>query len=134
MPVARPSSGRTARHLVLAAAVCAGLVGIGAGAVLFSIETGVRGYAGDAQRLHPRPGDDGAALLALLADESRSIRERNHAVWALGRLREARALPALQAARHGGPYDHERALCQRELAKAIRRCGAETPAPSLALP
>ena len=134
MPVARPVSGRTARRLLLAAAVCAGLAAIGACAVLVSIDRGVRGYAGDAQRLHPHPGDDGAALLALLADESRSFRERNHAVWALGRRREARALPALQAAYHGGPCDHERALCQRELAKAIRRCGAEPAAPALARP
>lgn len=134
MPVGRPVSGRTARRLLLAVAVCAGLAGIGAGAILVSIEAGVRGYAGDAQRLHPHPGDDGAALLALLADESRSFRERNHAVWALGRRREARALPALQAAYTGGPCDHDRALCQRELAKAIHRCGAEPPAPSLARP
>jgi hypothetical protein len=51
-------------------------------------------------------------------------------VWALGHLGDARALPVLESHYTGGPCDHSRLLCQRELEKAIRlsRGGLNLPA------
>jgi hypothetical protein len=56
------------------------------------------------------------------------LRERNLAVWTLGRLRDRRALPSLTAAYTGDLCDHDKTLCQYELEKAIKLCGG-TPEP-----
>jgi hypothetical protein len=48
-----------------------------------------------------------------------SLRERDTAVWALGELRNRRALPVLKAHYTGGKCDHAAGLCQYELGKAI---------------
>jgi len=80
-----------------------------------------------AQQLFPRSGDDVAALIAHVQSEQRSLRERNLAVWALGQLRDPRALPVLEAAYTGEPCNHDLFLCQRELSKAMGLCRGETP-------
>jgi hypothetical protein len=50
-----------------------------------------------------------------------SLRERGMAVWALGELRDRRALPVLKAHYTGGKCDHATDLCQYELGKAIMK-------------
>jgi hypothetical protein len=67
-------------------------------------------------------GDCVAALANLLEDESRSFRDRNEAVWALGRLGDQRALPALERYYTGRILSREsldHTLSQYELRKAV---------------
>lgn len=64
-------------------------------------------------------GDRVEALIAFVQSDRHSLTERNRAVWALGQLRDARALPVLQKYYTGEPCDHGRYLCQYELKKAI---------------
>jgi len=71
------------------------------------------------------PGDRIEALMALVQSERHTLAQRNHAVWALGQLRDARALPVLQTYYTGRPCDHARYLCQSELKKAIRLLKSE---------
>ena len=80
-----------------------------------------------AQVAYPEAGDEVEALMAFARSREHALRDRNRAVWALGQLRDERALGALRAAYTGGPCDHERRLCQYELEKAIRLCSGETP-------
>lgn len=68
-------------------------------------------------------GDEVQALMAVVDASHHSLADRNHAVWALGQLRDARALPVLQKHFTGGPCDHARYLCQREVKRAIEACG-----------
>jgi len=72
------------------------------------------------------PGDRVEALMALAQSERHTLSERNHAVWALGQLRDRRALPVLQKYYTGQPCDHARYLCQLELKKAIALCDGTT--------
>jgi len=105
------------------------LGGMVLGVLLWDIKKSVGEYCRLAQQSHPHPGDDAAALLEYLNSREHTIGMRNLAVWALGRLRDPRALPALKAAYTGGPCRHDEMLCQYELEKAIRLCGG-VPEPS----
>jgi hypothetical protein len=60
------------------------------------------------------------ALIALADCQICSVYDRTQAVWALGQLRDKRALPILYKYYTGGPCDHQRQICQKELRKAIR--------------
>jgi hypothetical protein len=82
-----------------------------------------------AQSAHPHPGDDVAAMLEYVQTDSHSLRDRNLVVWALGQARDSRALPVLESYYTAGKCDHDRYLCQGELAKAIKLCRG--PAPNL---
>jgi len=66
-------------------------------------------------------GDCVEALSAQLEDESKSLKDRNRATWALGQMGDERALPVLSKYFQGGDYkcDHEKELCQYELEKSI---------------
>jgi len=68
------------------------------------------------------PGDRVEALMKLVESDRHTLSERNHAVWALGQLRDARALPVLRKYYTGQPCDHARYLCQLELKKGIALC------------
>lgn len=68
------------------------------------------------------PGDRVEALIRLACSPSHDLALRDRAVWALGRLRDPRAVPALQTLRTGEPCDHSRWVCQREVEKAIAAC------------
>ncbi|MDD3532359.1 MAG: HEAT repeat domain-containing protein [Candidatus Shapirobacteria bacterium] len=62
------------------------------------------------------------ALVSLLKDESRGFRARNSAIWALGQLGDARALPVLKSFYTGNIPDREpldKMISQYELKKAI---------------
>jgi len=100
------------------------------GAVMWHIQKSVAEYAAIAQRACPHPGENVIALIDFVNSSSPPLQDRNLAVWALGRLRDSRALPVLKAHYTGEPCNHEMGLCQYELAKAITRCG-EVPNPPL---
>ena len=109
---------------VIGILVVGAVVGSGAfGAVLFHIHRSVREYSAVAQQAYPHAGNDVAALSELMNSSSHSLRDRNLAVWTLGRLRDANALPALERAYRGGECNHDQNLCQYELEKAIKLCG-----------
>ena len=65
-------------------------------------------------------GDRIEALIAVVDCQDCSLEDRNHAVWALGQLRDKRALPILYKYRTGKPCNHSRQICQYEIGKAIR--------------
>lgn len=65
-------------------------------------------------------GDRIEALIELVDCENCILEDRNHAVWALGQLKDKRALPILYKYRTGKPCDHSRQICQYEISKAIR--------------
>ncbi len=65
------------------------------------------------------PGDRVEALVALVQSDRYTLEQKNRAVWALGQLRDPRALPVLKKYYTGAPCDHARYLCQYELKKAI---------------
>jgi hypothetical protein len=93
------------------------------GVIAWRTHQSVQEYCNVAQQAHPHPSDDVASLTDFMNSNSHSFRDRNFAVWTLGHLRDAKALPALKSAYNGTPCDHENRLCQYELEKAIKRCG-----------
>jgi hypothetical protein len=64
-------------------------------------------------------GDRVQALIQTVEADTLPLRERNRAVWALGQLRDPRALPVLRAHHTGAECQHDRFLCQEEIEKAI---------------
>ena len=93
-------------------------------AVSWVIGTDVRAARDAALEAHA--GDQVGALMAVVETPTHSLQERNRAIWALGQLGDSRALPVLEKHFTGGPCDHERALCQRELGKALELCRGGT--------
>ena len=67
-------------------------------------------------------GDRIEALITYVKSESHTLRQRNRSVWALGQIGDNRALPVLEKYYVGQPCDHNVALCQGELKKAIKHC------------
>jgi hypothetical protein len=119
------ANGRRLVRFVSRAAVM-GLVLIAAlwlGSIWF-IGSGV--HAASEAALLGQPGDRVLALMAYVESPNHTLRERNRAVWALGQLGDARALPLLETHFTGTDCDHGRALCQHELRKAIRLCRGAT--------
>lgn len=72
-------------------------------------------------------GDRVEALIQQVECTSCTMKQRQEAVWALGQMGEARALPVLRAHLTGRPCDHAKELCQYELEKAIRKIEGRTP-------
>lgn len=102
--------------------------------VLLSLTIGYAVRAAAAKAITEHPGDRVTALMAYASSDDHSLRDRNRAIWALGQLGEARALPlleSLQAQHADAPCDHDRYLCQHELDKAIRACSGGTNIPAL---
>jgi hypothetical protein len=101
-------------------AVVGALVIVALLAVSWAIGSGVQAATRVAVREHG--GDGISALMAYVESPSRSLGDRNRAVWALGQLGDARALTVLEKHYAGKPCDHSRLLCQTELKKAIHLC------------
>jgi len=120
------SNQRTKRKRIFAASLVAIVVlVIGAYfAASLIIGSGVRAVA--AAALREQPGDRVAALIAYADSPTHTLHDRNRAVWALGQLGDSRALPLLEKYYSGGSCDHDRALCQYELKKAIHLCHSGT--------
>lgn len=85
-------------------------------AVSLWIGSGVRDATAIA--LQQYEGDRVDALIQYVEAPTHTLRERNHAVWALGQLGDSRALPTVQRYYTGEPCDHSSEVCQRELGKA----------------
>lgn len=80
-----------------------------------------------AQSAHPHPDDDIAALIEYAESDEHDIKDRNHTVWALGQLCDDRALSVLEKLYTGNECDHDKALCQYELGKAVDMCKNNPP-------
>jgi hypothetical protein len=65
-------------------------------------------------------GDRIDALISVVNCETCNLQDRNSAVWALGQLRDKRALPTLYKYRTGKPCNHMTSICQYEIAKAVK--------------
>jgi hypothetical protein len=115
----RLSSAATIRKWVLRISTVFLLFVIaGYAAVFASIHVGVTGVARSAMTRYA--GDRVQALCTLIDCQTCSLAERNHAVWALGQLRDARALPILMKYYTGQKCNHASDLCQYELQKAVK--------------
>jgi hypothetical protein len=88
--------------------------------VCLDIRLGVQKISAEATQQYP--GDRVEALISYVKNENNSLRKRDLAVWALGRIGDERALPVLTQFYTGGPCDHDHYLCQGELQKAIKLC------------
>ncbi len=88
--------------------------------ICLSIKSGVKEIS--AMAVQEYQGERVEALIAFVESENHSLRQRNRAVWALGQIGDRRALPVLRGFYTAGPCDHDRALCQHELQKAIKLC------------
>jgi hypothetical protein len=66
------------------------------------------------------PGDRIEALISLVDCGTCNLLDRNSAVWAVGQLRDKRALPTLYKYRTGQPCNHMTSICQYEIAKAVK--------------
>ena len=95
--------------------------------VRWRIQSSLNESCAAALQIYPDSGDAVAALMLIVQSDSHSFKERNRTVWALGQARDSRALPVLRRYYTGGECDHSRALCQRELDKAIKLCSGDTP-------
>lgn len=93
----------------------------------WAIQSGLDRCCAMAQSAHPHPGDDVAAMLEYVQTDSHSLRDRDLVVWALGQARDSRALPVLESYYTGDKCDHDRYLCQGELAKAMKLCRGQAP-------
>ena len=94
----------------------------GFGFVIWQIQSSLDEWRGTAQAAHPDAGDDVDALIAYVQSDLHTLRERNYAVWTLGRIRDGRALPILEGYLSGEKCEHDSKLCQKELKKAIELC------------
>lgn len=112
----------TASFVILAAAT--GLLGL-----RVDITRDIDAISGQALTAYPGSPDRVSALMSFLTDEGRPLADRDRAVWALGQLRDSRALPLLWSYKREGECRHGTDLCPRELAKAVALC--ENPGPDL---
>jgi hypothetical protein len=106
-----------------------GAIGFSIGMLFFVVTCTLIGYevknvCADARAEYT--GDCVEALIAKLNDESSSYRSRNSAIWALGQLGDARALPVLEIYYTGDIPEREpldESISQHELKKAINLAG-----------
>jgi hypothetical protein len=112
------------RRIAVAFVAAVGFLVVVYFAISLVIGSGVRSVS--AAALREQPGDRVAAIMAYADSSTQSLRERNRAVWALGQLGDSRALSVLEKYYTGQPCDHDRALCQQELKKAIKLCRGGT--------
>lgn len=74
-------------------------------------------YAKEAVSVYHK--DKTESLLMLIDSENHSLKEKNKAVWSLGVLKDENALSRLEMLYTGKDCNHDSALCQYELKKAI---------------
>jgi hypothetical protein len=101
----------------ISACLAAALIALICAAELM-IGLGVRRFSLLAQEHYP--GDRVQALAEMVECDSCSLRDRNHAVWALGQLADRTALPVMEKYYTGRQCDHGKELCQYELRKALQ--------------
>ena len=115
-------SGRAAakRALGYGILICFAFLFVGFLCICFSIRSSVKEIS--AMAVREFPGDRIVALMTYVDSKNYSLRQRNHAVWALGQIGDERALTKLEKFYTGRPCDHDSRLCQGELQKAIKGC------------
>lgn len=77
------------------------------------------------------PAGGVTALIGVAGSADVSVAQRNRAIWALGQLGAGEALPTLKALARSDGCEHESAVCQREVAKAIALCEGRSNAGAL---
>ena len=114
-------AARTDHVKILAwgAGIVLGLAVLGIAAIFVSIDVGITKQKQQAMARFPGR-DPSQALIELVDCEKCRLTERNRAVWALGQIREQRALPVLYKYFYDGPCNHEKFICQHELRKALK--------------
>ncbi len=70
-------------------------------------------------------GDTVEALISYLESDDHSLVEKNNAIWALGKLGDERALPALNKLVVGTECNHSEYVCQRTLSTSINTIKGE---------
>lgn len=113
-------AGRRKKIAVWVVLAVVAFVGVSYVVLCLYIGSHVKSVCAEAMREYP--GDRVDAVIAYVESESHSLKERNKAVWALGYLGDKRALPVLKKYYSGEPCEHDKYLCQGELAKAIKKC------------
>lgn len=103
---------------ITVAAVCLPIAGYLV--LCLMIGLGVSGAVSNAQARFA--GDPVAALISVATDEQAAVSERNRAIWALGQIGSPEALPVLEEMVTGEQCDHDRLICQKEVASAIVGC------------
>ncbi len=75
------------------------------GAAFWNIHESVEKYSAIAQQAHPQPGDDIASLIDYMNSPDHSLRQRNLAVWTIGRIRNQpfgyQIKPVIHPIQHG---------------------------------
>lgn len=94
------------------------LVGLLLAGIIVSIRSGLQRASDDAMAKFP--GDRVEALMRVVDCDACALKDRNHAVWALGQMGEERASSTLRRHFDGRPCQHSSRLCQYELGKAIQ--------------
>lgn len=94
------------------------LVGLLLVGIFVSIRSGLQRVSDDAMAKFP--GGRVEALIRVVDCDECALKDRNHAVWALGQMAEERASSTLRRHFDGRPCKHASRLCQYELGKAIR--------------
>lgn len=64
-------------------------------------------------------GDKIEALILVLNSKTQTLEAKNDAIWALGHLKDKRALSVLKNLQSGTECDHSKFVCQREVKKSI---------------
>lgn len=114
---------RVLKIVLIVLVLCMSLSGIALGGIFWYIHHSVQKYCTFAQQAYPHPADNIAALIDLMNSDHHSCRDRNRAIWTLGRLRDRSVLPALESVYTVQSCQHDKFLCQYELKKAIILCG-----------
>ena len=71
-------------------------------------------------------GDKIEALLSVLNSSYEDLNVKNNSIWALGKLKDKRALFTLKELYTGSECEHSRFVCQQELDKAIKNLQGES--------
>ena len=110
---------------VLLGACCTLLLAVGAAGLGLHLWIAgvVAANVQEAQRHHP--GDGVQAATALLAVHDTPVPTKDRMVWTLGTLGDRRALPLLNSLHTGAACQHQTAVCQYEVEKAIRKINQE---------
>jgi len=113
-----PNFSKAIKVSAITAGILAGLLVLALACIELMIGWGVVSQSRKAMAQFP--GDRVEALIGVVNCGNCTLEDRNHAVWALGQLRDRRALPVLYKYRTGQPCNHLRTICQYEIIKAIR--------------
>jgi hypothetical protein len=111
------------RILLIGVLSCAAVMGVSYGGLYGWIQWDAQQKAQAVWTDYPQAEGPVESLILRMRDIGCPMKDRNMAVWTLGRLAHEQALPALEREYTGQPCEHDKHLCQYELEKAILRCG-----------